>query len=324
MRLDEAYKLLELSEDATPDDAKKQFRKMAATLHPDVNKAPDAEEKFKQINEAYECVKNGRGSDREGQISYDDVPFDPFFGGNPFGGSPFGNMQQHQNVIQTENIEVHIPISFKESVLGCKKEVKYKRNAKCNECKGTGNITKNNGCQKCGGKGRFIQQQRGMVIMQVCDACHGRTNSNPCSVCSGKCYMQADISLSVTVPPGIIDGNILRIQGKGNFAGPTMFGDGFTDLFCHMHVTQEEGLHIEGNNVVSTLNISLLEALRGSTHSIKTIFGNRQVTVSPQTKHRDEILVPGCGVGGRNPQRVIINIDYPKNLDKLINALSEV
>ena len=316
MKLSESYKILELPETATQDETKKQFKKLAAQFHPDVNKASDAEAKFKKINEAYECVKAGKGNEREDTgFNYDNI--------NPFGG--FVNFQQ-QNVLQADHIETHLSISFKESVLGCKKEVKYKRNIKCNDCKGSGNLSINNGCKKCDGKGKFISQQRGMIIMNVCDMCHGKNNVVSCPSCKGDCFKQSDISLSRTVPPGLIDGNILRIQNKGNFAGSIMMGlgDSYSDLFCHIHVTTEDGLHIEGNNVISTLNISLLEALQGTTHKVKTIFGDKEVIVNPKSKHRDEIVISNCGVGGNYDQKVILNINYPENIDKLINILIEV
>ena len=316
MNLHDAYETLELQDTATPEEAAKQFRKLAKAWHPDVNKAPEAEAQFKKINEAYECVKNGTGNERE----YMDVGDNPF-AGSPFG-FPFGNPFQQQKRIDATNIEIDISISFKESVLGCKKDVSYARNIKCNECKGIGTITVNNGCDKCGGKGRFITQQHGMTVMNICNKCHGRNNSVNCPACKGKCAESSSISSVIALPAGIVDGNILRIQGKGNFAGSMMMGiDSYTDVFCHIHVTQEEGLKIEGDNVMSGLDISLLEALQGTKKIVKTIFGDKEISIPEQSRHKDEVLIPNCGVGENNDQRVILSVHYPERLDDVIQAL---
>ena len=323
MNLNDAYATLELQNTATPEEAAKQFKKLARTWHPDVNKAPEAEATFKKINEAYECVKNGKGNEREYMDFNNESPFNPF-AGSPFG-NPFGNPFQQQRRIDATNIEIDVSISFKESALGCKQEVKYTRNIKCNECKGTGAINVNNGCDKCGGQGRFVSQQHGMTIMNICNKCHGRNNSVNCPACKGKCAEPSDISSVIALPAGIVDGNILRIQGKGNFAGAGIMGmESYTDVFCHIRVAQEEGLKIEGDNVVSSLDISLLEALQGTKKTVKTIFGDKEISIPDQSRHKDEVLIPNCGVNGTNDQRVILNVSYPQKLDEVIQALIHV
>src|ERR1035437_4582936 len=118
MNLDEAYKILEVPKGTVEAEAKKSFKKLAAKYHPDVNKDPDAESKFKKVNEAFQCVKDGKGNDRQSHNTW--------------------NRQQHQ--VYLENVELHIDISFKESVLGCKREVKYSRLSKCQSCNGAGEI----------------------------------------------------------------------------------------------------------------------------------------------------------------------------------------
>jgi len=305
VRLSEAYKLLELSEGATPEEAKKQYRKLSKAWHPDINKAPEAESKFKLINEAYQCVQNGKGNERE-----DRIPSNPFY---------------RQQTIQLENVELNTTISFKEAVLGCKKDLKYSRKAKCPACEGSGETQINNGCAKCGGKGRSTISQGGMVFISVCSACQGRTSTEDCKTCQAEGSVQTDVSINVSIPAGILDGNVLRLQGMGNYAGSVMgIMDQYTDAFCHIAVISEPGLSIEGKNVVSSLNLSLLEVLTGCKKEVKTIDGVKEVIIPERSRHNEEVLIPKLGVAGVGDQKVILNVEYPNNIDKLIQSLTEV
>lgn len=306
MNLKEAYATLELSQGASPDEAKKKYRELTKKYHPDVNKEPGAEDKFKKINEAYQCVQNGKGNDREEMPRH-----------NPWGGG-----FTRQQVIQLENIEVYTTISFKESVLGTKKEIKYTRQGKCQDCNGTGEFKINNGCKKCGGKGQVVNKQGHMVYISTCNECYGRTNVEDCKTCSGNGSMHTDVSVHVSVPAGITDGTILRLQGMGHFAGSFMgMADQHTDAFLHVNVTPEPGLSIEGRSVISTLPISLLDALRGCKHTVKTIVGMKEVEIKPMSRNKDEVIIPRLGVNGIGDHRVILDVQYPKNADKLIGVL---
>jgi len=303
MNLKEAYSILEIPEGTLPEDAKKKYRKLTKEFHPDVNKEPGAEDKFKKINEAYECIKNGKGNDPE-PIANNRSPF------------------HRQQVIQLENIELKMTIDFKESVLGCKKEVKYSRKSKCQTCDGIGEIRLNNGCAACGGKGNVTSQQRGMVFVSTCHKCQGRSQTTTCNNCKGNATVQTDVSVHVSVPAGVINGNTLRLQNMGNYAGSVMgFMEQYTDAFCHITVTPEEGLSIDGKSVVTTLNLPLVDALRGCTRTVKTIFGSKEIEIKPQSRNRDEVIIPHLGVGGAGDQKVILDVQYPQNTDKLIGVL---
>jgi molecular chaperone DnaJ len=304
MNLKEAYATLELAEGASPEEAKKKYRKLTKTFHPDINKESGAEDKFKKINEAYECVKNGKGNDPE-PITNNRGPFHP-----------------RAQVIQLENIELKMTIDFKESVLGCKKEVKYSRKAKCSTCDGIGELRINNGCTVCGGKGKVTAQQRGMVFISTCPKCQGQSSTKPCHTCKGNATLQADVSVHVSVPAGVCDGNTLRLQNMGNYAGSIMgFMEQYTDAFCHITVLQEEGLSIEGKSVILTLVLPLIDALRGCTRTVKTILGEKEIEIKPQSRNRDEVIIPHLGVAGVGDQRVILDVQYPQNTDKLIGVL---
>lgn len=304
MNVKEAYATLELAQGASPEEAKKKYRELTKKYHPDVNKEPGAEDKFKKINEAYQVVQSGKGTDPEDRMHY--------------GGGGF----HRQQVVQLENVELNLTISFKESVLGCKKEVKYSRQAKCQDCGGAGEIKLNNGCKKCGGKGQVIIKQGQMVMVSTCNECYGRASTEACKTCSGNGVIHTDVSVHVSVPAGIQNGNTLRLQGMGNYAGSFMgFADQHTDAFCHVTVTPEAGLNIEGRSVVSHITIPLLDALRGCKRKVKTIHGEKEIQIKPQSRNCDEVIIPHHGVGGAGDQRVVLDVQYPKNTDKLIGVL---
>lgn len=304
MKLSEAYSILNLPEGVSEEEVKKQYRKLTKEFHPDVNKEPGAEDKFKKINEAYKVVSTGESTDRE-----DIQQQSPF---NPFG-------RQHQ--VQATNVELHTTISFKDSVLGCRKELKFVRNGKCNSCSGQGSVILNNGCDKCGGRGEITNQRGNMIFTQTCNKCGGRTKSEKCRSCHGSGTAQTDVSIQVQVPGGVVNGNILRLGGMGNYAGSFMTMDQFTDAFLHINVTPEDGLSINGKDVVCTLEISLLEALRGCNKSVKTVIGQKEVSVKPKSRNKEEIIIPNLGVNRVGNQKVILDVKYPSNTDKLIGVL---
>lgn len=317
MKLKEAYAILELDQGASPEEAKKRYRELTKKFHPDVNKDPGAEDKFKKINEAYARVQKG-GSDDYQEIG--NVGWAPFHNTGTF---------HRQQVVQLENVNIAVTISFKESILGCKREVKYSRQVKCNPCDGSGDVRLNNGCKKCGGNGRTVTKQGVTVMISTCGECHGRSDVEECNVCKGHGIIHTDVSVQVSIPAGIINGTTLRLQGMGNYAGSFMgFADQHTDAYCHVTVTPETGLSLEGRDVISHEPITLLEALKGCERTVKTIYGDRDITIKPQSKNHEEVIIPYCGVNsgsnGVGNQRVILDVQYPKDVEKLINLLNEV
>lgn len=301
MKRTEAYSTLEIADGSSVDEAKKAFRQLSKKFHPD-NKDTGSEDKFKKINEAYQAISNNK---------FDDSPQRQRQGGF-----------HRQQVVQLENVEVTTTISFKESVLGCKKEIKYERQTKCQDCGGNGEVKLDNGCKKCGGQGRIVNRQGHTVMITTCSECQGRSNVSECKACSGVGTVRAHASVHVTVPAGVVDGNVLRLQGMGNFAGSFMgLADQFTDAFLFITVTPEPGLSLDGAHVVSHLTIPLLDALQGCKHKVNTIHGEKEIKIPPQSRNRDEIIIPHCGVNNTGNQKVILNVEYPKNTEKLIGVL---
>lgn len=312
MNLKEAYATLEIPEGSSETEAKKKFRELSKKLHPD-NKETGDEAKFKKINEAYQRIQSG-----------EDDPREIYNSGRS--GWPPGYHQQNVQVVELTNIDVGVIISFKEAVLGTKKEIKYPRRAKCRSCGGQGEIKLNNGCQTCGGKGQVVNKQmsghQAFVSISTCPTCHGKANVSACSACKGDGLVDTDVSVHVSIPAGIRDGTTLRLQGMGNYAGSVMgIMDQYTDAFCHVTVHPEEDLLIEDQSVVSHLTISLLDAIRGCERSVKTIHGQKTAKIKPHSRNKDEVIIPHCGVAGQGPQRVILDVQYPKNTDKLVGVL---
>jgi molecular chaperone DnaJ len=290
MQKSEAYSILELSPSSSPEEAKKQYKKLTKKYHPDINKEPNAEDKFKQINQAYNVISKPQSL-------------------------------EHPTYQEIQNIELNLTIDFKESVLGTKKDVKYSRVAKCQPCQGNGEIKLDNGCKDCQGRGQIINRQNNMVMMSTCTKCYGRSNTQTCKTCSGDGCLTTDVSIAVTIPPGILNNNILRLQQMGNYAGTFMgLADQFSDVFCHINVIPDPNLSLLNKDVIYNLNISLLQALTGMQVNVPTINGTQDITVPPAAKNKEEIIIPKLGVPNQGNQKVILNVEYP-NVETLISFL---
>ena len=318
MNLQQAYAILEIPQTSTPEEAKKQYRKLSKKMHPDVNKEPDAEAKFKKINEAFQVVSTGKSTDREDlnwqQANHQYSPFNV----NPFGTNPFAQ----QRSFNVQHIIIKISISFTESVLGCEKDIKFNRNSKCAHCNGAGETVVHNGCATCGGRGQVVRQQGGMIFIQTCGKCGGQTQKNKCTVCQTKGIMEAEASARVNIPGGVIDGNILNLQGLGHYIGSLGSFEQHANVHLHIKVIPEPGLSIMGTDVITTLEVSLQEALQGCKKIVNTINGYKDIEVLPKTKNKDEVIIPNMGVSLKGNQRVIVDVKYPDNVEPLIEMLN--
>jgi molecular chaperone DnaJ len=308
MNLQEARSILELSPDADAAEAKKKYREFTKKYHPDINKDPGAEDKFKKINEAYQCVSTGKGTDKEDlswQTSHQ-------------GFNPFGN----HNMVPVEHVQLFTTISFKDSVLGCKRDLKFNRKVKCQECHGQGEVLLNNGCDKCNGRGSVSSQKGQILFKQTCPKCFGNVPRAPCKKCNTDGFLDAETSLNVTIPGGVQNSNILRLNGKGNYAGSFGPLEQYTDAHLHIQVTPEPGLTLEGSHVISNLEVSLLEALQGCQKTINTILGNKEIEIPARSRNKEEVIIPHLGVNRQGNHRVILDIKYPDDINKLIETLS--
>jgi molecular chaperone DnaJ len=318
MNVREAYKVLGLSEQSSEDEVKKKYKELSKKYHPDVNKESDAEDKFKKINEAYQRIKSG--DEPQPQVNIRSSGFNPF--GFDFISDMF-NRNSSSRSYSADNILLSATISFTDSVLGVKKNLEFSRKTKCRDCNGQGKIKLNNGCDKCKGRGQVVTQRASMMFVQTCDKCYGKSSLQECSPCSGEGVLDTDVSITVSIPGGVSDGNILRLAGIGNFSGQFMNSDQFTDVHLCVNVEADPDLYLDGADVLSTLDISLLEALTGCTKKVKTVLGNKDIYIKPASKHNEFITIPNAGVNKKGCQKVMLNVAYPNNLDNIINLLQK-
>jgi molecular chaperone DnaJ len=315
----EAHQILGVSEGSDKEVVKKAFRKLAAKYHPDVNKDPGAEEQFKKINQAWQVIENpppeptspfGSGWQSAGfNINLNDL----------FGGS---NGTSRKKII-AQDITLQQTLSFREAALGCVKEIIYSHNVRCIACDGAGQKTLDNGCDVCRGAGKIRSQNGNTIVERACHKCRGKLNYEDCSKCHSNGYTKTETTISVNIPPGAVEGSILNLGSRGNYFGSLFGMEQNSNLALHIHVIPQAGLLFRENDVVCSVPISLLEALEGTTKIIPTIDGDKEINIPKLIRHKEEISLPNLGVGRKGKQIAVVQISYPENVSKLIEALKE-
>lgn len=350
------YEILGVSKDASDSEIKKAFRRRAHELHPDVNKAADAEDQFKELNEAYDVLSdpNKRAQyDRFGTIpgaagggygggsGY--VDFDDLFGGG-FGGmgdifSSFFGGQGGQGGRparkEGRDMGVGLRITLEEVARGVEKEIVYDRLAPCPDCKGTG--LGENGkvvtCPECGGKGRVVSVQRtflgDMQTATTCKKCNGTGSSieNPCPECEGQGRVPDRQRVTVKVPAGIRDGQQLRVGGFGE-AG--IQGAQAGDLIVTCRVQPHEFFERDGDDLHGRANISFIQAILGAEIEIDGIMPDEKVQVRIPAGCQNEQVVRVKGFGMprlksdiRGSMYVHVNVVIPEKITKKQRELLE-
>ena len=350
------YEILGVSKDASDSEIKKAFRRRARELHPDVNKAADAEDQFKELNEAYDVLSdpNKRAQyDRFGTIpgaagggygggsGY--VDFDDLFGGG-FGGmgdifSSFFGGQGGQGGRparkEGRDMGVGLRITLEEVARGVEKEIVYDRLAPCPDCKGTG--LGENGkvvtCPECGGKGRVVSVQRtflgDMQTATTCKKCNGTGSSieNPCPECEGQGRVPDRQRVTVKVPAGIRDGQQLRVGGFGE-AG--IQGAQAGDLIVTCRVQPHEFFERDGDDLHARANVSFIQAILGAEIEIDGIMPDEKVQVRIPAGCQNEQVVRVKGFGMprlksdiRGNMYVHVNVVIPEKITKKQRELLE-
>ena len=349
------YEVLGVSKDASEDEIKHAFRKRARELHPDVNKAENAEEQFKELNEAYDVLSDpskraqydrfgtvpGAAGGAGGQNSY--VDFDDLFSGfgdmsdifsSFFGGSQ-GAGARSTTRTEGRDMGVGLRLTLEEVATGAKKEIVYDRLAPCPDCKGTGFGPHGHEatCPDCGGKGRVVSvQQTFLGPMQTSTTCKtcggtGRTIEDPCPECDGQGRVPDRQRVTVEVPVGIRDGQQLRLTGFGE-AG--MHGARSGDLIVTCRVEQHEFFERDGDDLHACANISIAQATLGAQVELTGILNEEKVPVAiPEGCQNEQVVrVKGYGMprfrsDARGDLYVHINVVVPKKLTKRQRELME-
>ena len=318
MNLQEAYNILGLKQGCPPEEAKKKYKELTKKYHPDINKEPGADDKFKTINAAYQCVSTGKGTDREDfEFESSDFPF----GGFPFGFNPFARNTSNRRKNNPSIINIPLTVSFKDSVFGFKHNLKFNRNIKCETCNGEGQQPIHNGCDNCNGSGQVVQKQGFTVFVSTCNKCRGKREVKKCNSCNENGYVDAEVSISVNIPGGVTTGNSLRLGGMGHYVGQFMGNDQYTDAFLTLTVESDSNFILQDEDVIFTLNLSLLEAVKGCTKTVPTLLEDKEITIPALSKNKEEIILPNLGVNKIGNQRVILEVNYPENINNLISLL---
>jgi molecular chaperone DnaJ len=328
------YEVLGVGRDASEVEIKKAFRRLARELHPDVNQDADAEERFKEAAEAYEVLSDAdrrRTYDAYGREGLRSGGFDPgagfgsiddilqmFFGGA--GGFGFGGGGRAAGADVATAIEVELA----EVATGASREITYDVVDACEHCRGNGAEpgTPIESCERCGGAGELRQVARTpfgqMVRSAVCEVCNGsgKVPQTPCEVCGGAGRTRRSRTSAIEVPPGIEDGQRMRIAGAGHAGGP---GAPPGDLYVEVRVAEDERFRRDGTDLVTMVAVPATEAMLGTTVAVETLEGEQEVEVEPGTQPGHEVVLKGAGLprlGGRRRgnQRVILNVVVPTNL----------
>lgn len=338
------YEVLGVSKNASEDEIKKAHRKLAKKYHPDLNKDnPEAAEKFKELNEAYEVL-----SDADKKAKYDQYGFagvDPNYGGGSggfggFGGFDMGDLgdifgsffgggstRSRRNAPQRgETIQQRIMLSFEEAAFGCEREISIGRVETCEACGGTGAAagTSAETCPNCRGTGTVTQTQRtplGMFQTQsACPHCRGtgKVIKTPCKSCGGTGKVRKNRTLKVKIPAGIDDGQSLQLRGQG---GAGTNGGPAGDVIVTIGIRPHPLFTREGSDVLCEIPISFTQAALGVTLQVPTIDGKIEYAVPEGTQTGTVFRLRGKGIQnvngrGRGDQFVRVNIEVPKNLSQ--------
>ena len=340
------YEVLGISKGASDDEIKKAHRKLAKKYHPDLNKDnPEAAEKFKELNEAYEVL-----SDKDKRAKYDQFGFagvDPNYGGGGggfggFGGFDMGDLggifdaffgggggssRSRRNAPQRgETLQQRLMLSFEEAAFGCEKEITIGRVESCEACGGSGAApgTSAETCSRCRGSGTVTQTQRtplGMFQTQSpCPECRGtgKIIKTPCKKWAGKGKVRNSRTLKVKIPAGIDDGQSIQLRGQG---GAGTNGGPAGDVIVTIGIRPHPLFTREGSDVLCEIPISFTQAALGVTLQVPTIDGKIEYQVPEGTQTGTVFRMRGKGIQnvngrGRGDQFVRVNIEVPKNLSQ--------
>ena len=357
----EYYEVLGVSRTASKDEIKKAYRKLALQFHPDKNPDnKDAEEHFKEVNEAYEVLSNddkrrrydqfghagvgssaasgGGGQYGGGASDLGDIfsAFNDMFsggrqrggGGAPFGfeevfGGGGGRRGRASGGIPGTDLKIRLKLTLEEIAKGVEKTLKIKKQVSCSECNGSGSksgATEN--CQTCHCTGEVRQASKTMfgqfVNIVACPTCggEGRMVKDRCTSCYGEGIKLGEVTVKVTVPSGVEDGNYLTLRGQGN-AGPR--GGAAGDLLVVIEEVPHEMFSRHGNDVVYSLAVSFPDLVLGTKVEVPTLDGAVKLTIPPSTQPETMLRIAGHGIGhlrgsSKGDQYVKVNVFVPKDL----------
>lgn len=346
------YDILGVDRKASKDEIKKAFHKLAHKYHPD--KQGGNADKFKEVNEAYGVLSNekkraeydaygrvfsggGAGQQGQGAAGFDFSGFDFSDFASQFAGAQGGGQQfdfgdifgdifggRGQRVKRGRDISIDLEISFKDSVFGTTRKVLLTKASQCDTCDGRGAApgTEMQTCKTCEGKGKIHDTKSSVfgtfTTVRACEACHGqgKVPKEKCKTCKGLGILRKEEEVSIAIPAGINNGEMIRLQG----AGEAVQGGVPGDLYIKIHVPKDNTFRKEGQNLVMDLKVKLTDAILGSTYTVDTLDGSIKVKIPAGVSFGETLRVKGKGVplgdGRRGDLLIKIHITLPEKLSR--------
>lgn len=337
------YEILGVSRDADKEEIKHAYRRQARKFHPDVNKEPGAEERFKEINRAYEVLSEPEiraRYDRFGEagvnagagVGFQDMGdmggfadiFESIFSG--FAGSAGGTTQRRRSgPVRGDDLRLDLKLDFREAVFGGEKEIRISHLETCEICSGSGAKpgTRPRACSTCTGTGQVRRVTRtpfgSFTQVSTCPTCNGTgmVIEDKCDACDGKGAKQVTKKLKISIPPGVDNGTRLRISSEGD-AGQRSGPPG--DLYVYLFINEDEEFHRDGINIHSELKISYLQAILGCRLEANTVDGPQELLIPPGTQPNTVMTLENRGVPrlgnpvSRGDHMITVLIDIPNKL----------
>lgn len=329
----EHYAVLGVDRNASQDDVRSAYRKLARQYHPDVNAAPDAAHRFKEVTEAYEVLSDPQRRQRYdmfGNGEFGDLPgfgiddlFNTFFG---------GSRRRERGPVRGADLRMQLEIDLAEAVKGAERTIVVPRQEGCGRCAGTGAEpgARTATCATCGGRGEVRQVQQSLfgrfVTLTPCPRCAGagKTVEELCRECRGEGRVRRERTVLVTIPAGIDDGQQLRVSGEGESG---MRGGPSGDLYVLIRLAEHALFRREGDDLIHVVRITPAQAALGDEVPVPTIDGeDAKVKIPAGAQHGQAVRLRGRGVpklhgGGRGDQLVYLDVVIPRSLSKDERAL---
>ncbi|WP_139490445.1 molecular chaperone DnaJ [Brevibacillus dissolubilis] len=332
------YEVLGLSKDASTDDIKKAYRKLARQYHPDVNKEANAEEKFKEVKEAYDTLSDTQKKAQYDRFGHQDPNqgFGGFGGGGAgFDGGGFGDIfdmffggggrRSNPNAPRKgADLEYALTIDFKDAVFGKEQEIEIQREAECDTCLGSGakagsSVETCNGCHGSGQEEQVVNSPFGRIVnRRVCSKCQGKGKvvKEKCPTCRGAGRVKVKRKININIPAGIDEGQQMRISGEGE---PGANGGPSGDVYIHFRIRKHDFFKREGADIYCDYPINFAQAALGDEVEVPTVDGNVKLKIPAGTQTSTEFRLRGKGVphlrgSSRGDQYVRVKVVTPTKL----------
>jgi molecular chaperone DnaJ len=341
------YEVLGVPRNASGDELKSAFRNLARQYHPDVSQDPDAEEKFKEINEAYAVLSDNEkraaydryghaGVNTQGMPDFTNIDLsdilEGIFGFGGFGG--FGSRRQTRNTPRRgADLSSRVKLTFEEAAFGVEKEIHITRDEECSTCGGSGAKpgTTPSTCPQCNGQGEVRQMHQtlfgSMVQVTTCPRCNGRGEiiESPCPTCGGRGLERKTVSKMVTIPAGVSNGVQIRLAGEGQ---PGINGGPHGNFYLEIEVEKHAYFRRSGDDVLLDLDINVAQAVLGDEIQVPTLNGEVELRIPPGTQPGKVFRLRDRGIphlrgSGRGDQMVTVSVQIPSRLSSEQRELFE-